>query len=165
VLSSADLQYISEQFVPLAELTSDIEEVRGRIAMGELPAFPYPGHEFVPLDYFKLPLGAAFAKRYEGDGLAGHLDGLMRGVYFVCLRDATPENIVRKEQLVTSVRALLAEPAPGDSVWCDALRAQVDELDELERPFSPDYDRRRFGRPPTRDELIAAPRRLYPAAF
>jgi len=36
------------------------------------------------------------------------------------------------------------------------------ELDKLERPFSPHYDRERFGRPPTRDELIEAPRRLYP---
>jgi hypothetical protein len=164
-LTPADLRYLDEQFVPVAELTGDVEEVRSRIAGGELPAFPYPGHELVPADYFDLPLGAAFAGRYDGDDLAGDLEGLMSGIYFVCLREATPENIVRKELLVVSLRALLAEPDPVDAVWCETVRAQVGELDELERPFSPDYDRQRFGRPPTRDELITAPQRLFPSLF
>jgi Family of unknown function (DUF6058) len=165
MLSGADLRYLSEQFVPLADLCDDVEDARRRIASGDLPALPYPGLEFVPADYFELPLGDSFAERYRGDDLADDLDGLMSGMYFVCLREATPENIVRKDRLVTSVRALLAEPRPDNSTWCAALRSQVDELDELERPFSPDYDRQRFGRPTTRDELIAEPRRRYPDAF
>jgi hypothetical protein len=164
-LTPADLRYLNEQFVPLTELTADVDEVRSRILAGELPAFPYPGHELLPADYFGVPIGTAFAERYDGDDLAGDLEGLMNGIYFVCLRRATPENIVRKEWLVSSIRALLDAPDPANAVWCSDLRAQVDELDELERPFSPDYDRQRFGRPPTRDELITAPRRLFPSLF
>jgi hypothetical protein len=45
------------------------------------------------------------------------------------------------------------------------LRAEVEELDALDRPFSPHYDRRRLGRAPTRDELIAAPRAAFPDVF
>ena len=124
MLSGADLLYLSEQFVPLADLCDDIEDVRRRIASGDLPALPYPGQEFVPADYFELPLGDSFAERYRGDDLADDLDGLMSGMYFVCLREATPENIVRKDRLVTSVRALLAEPHPDNSTWCAALRSK-----------------------------------------
>jgi hypothetical protein len=57
---------------------------------------------------------------------------------------------------------LLAELRPGLAAWCADLRSAVDELDVLERPFSPDYDRRRFGVPPTRDELIDGARRRFP---
>jgi hypothetical protein len=38
----------------------------------------------------------------------------------------------------------------------------VDELDSLERPFSPVYDRVRFGRPPTRDTHICDVRKTFP---
>jgi hypothetical protein len=41
----------------------------------------------------------------------------------------------------------------------------VSALDELERDFAPDYDRRRFDRPPTRDLLVAAPRERFPEVF
>jgi hypothetical protein len=57
---------------------------------------------------------------------------------------------------------LLAEPRPGLAAWCADLRSAVDELDVLEQPFSPDYDRRRFGVPPTQDELIDGARRRFP---
>src|SRR5919198_275047 len=47
--------------------------------------------------------------------------------------------------------------------WREALREQVDELDELEREFSPDYDRsEQLDRPPTRDLIIRAARERYP---
>jgi DNA-binding transcriptional ArsR family regulator len=42
------------------------------------------------------------------------------------------------------------------------LRRDVDELDALERQFSPDYDRQRFERPPSRDLLIKTAHERYP---
>jgi hypothetical protein len=39
-------------------------------------------------------------------------------------------------------------------------------LEALERNFAPDYDRGgRFGRPPTRDLFVTAPRERHPEAF
>jgi Family of unknown function (DUF6058) len=169
MLTDADIAYVEREFVPLDRLCTaagrDLAETRARIAARELPAPPYPGLEYVPADYFELPDAAAFVSEYTGrdpeDNLAAYLDG----TYFVCLRQPTPEVIVRKGELVDELRELIAEPRESDAAWREALRARVDELDGLERPFSPDYDRVRFERPPTRDELIADPRRRWPQAF
>jgi hypothetical protein len=50
--------------------------------------------------------------------------------------------------------------------WRRQLRREVWELGTLERDFAPDYDRTgRFGRPPTRDMLIAAARERHPEVF
>jgi hypothetical protein len=56
---------------------------------------------------------------------------------------------------------------PADPEWRERLRTEVDELAELEREFSPDYDRseERFGRKPTRDLIVAAARERYPDVF
>ena len=55
---------------------------------------------------------------------------------------------------------------PDDDSWRQTLRAHVDELDSLERDFSPDYDRsERFDELPSRDRLIAAARERYPEVF
>jgi hypothetical protein len=141
MLTGADLDYIKAEFVPLEELCAaaghDPDVIRGDIAARRRPGFPYPGVEYLPANYFELPDAASFP---FPDDIESYLDG----TYFVCVRQATPANIARKEDLVTEIRARLAE-----------LRPLVAELDELERPFSPDYDRTRFGVPPTRDELIA----------
>lgn len=131
-----------------------------------------------PLDYFRLvdeaggeeSLHAEFSRRLAAAGspetLAEDWAGYLDGLYGVCLRDVTPETMVRKEHLVRSVGDLLARPRPEDGDWRRQLREQVDELDALERPFSPDYDRSgRFPQPPTRDRLIETPRRLYPEVF
>lgn len=165
MLTDADLRYVREEFVPLAELTSELELVRARVAARELPAPPYPGVECIPADYFELPLGDAFLSRLGTDRGAEDLAAFMDGTYFVCLRRATPENIRRKSELVDDLRVLLAEPRPADDAWRPRLRVEVDELDELERPFSPDYDRTRFGCPPTRDELIVAARTRFADLF
>lgn len=169
VLTDADRRYVREQFVPLEELCAeggrDISDVRRRIASRELPAAPYPGLEYLPAGYFELPDAEEFRRTFRGPDLEGELSAYLDGTYFVCLREATVDNILRKEALVTQVRALLAEPRPAVAGWCSQLRAAVDELDLLERPFSPDFDRRRFGRPPTRDELIDGARRRFPQVW
>jgi hypothetical protein len=76
----------------------------------------------------------------------------------------TPENIARKSALVAEIDRLLAAPRPEDADWSSDLRASVDELDELERPFAPDYDRARWG-PSSRDRCITAARERYPEVF
>ena len=148
MLSDADLEYVRREFVPLADLCRtngrDLDEVRAAIAARRLPGFPYPGQEYVPANYFELPDAEEFLRTFDGPDAEAELEAYLDGTYFVCVRNATVENIARKEQLVTEIRRLLNE-----------LKPLVDELDALERPFSPDYDRQRFGVPPTRDELIA----------
>ena len=78
----------------------------------------------------------------------------LTGIYGVCLRRVTPENIARKTALIRDIDAQLANPQPSSRVWKERLHALVDELDALEMPFSPVYDRERFGRLPTRDTYI-----------
>ena len=159
MLTDADRAYVEEQFVPLEALCAstgrDVHDVRAAIAARRLPAPPYPGLEYVPANYFDLPDADEFRRTFDGPDADAELASYLDGTYFVCVRDATVANIQRKEELVTLVRSLLDVPRPE-------LRAAVDELDALERPFSPDYDRRRFGKPVTRDELIAGTRERYP---
>jgi hypothetical protein len=132
----------------------------------------------VPADYFVLVdevggperLREEFERRHREAGgppaeLEADWDGYIDGVYGVCLRSVSPESIVRKAQLVVSVGLLLEHAWPDDARWQERLAREVEELDALEREFSPDYDRRRFGRPPTRDALIAAARGHYPDLF
>ena len=147
MLSDADHAYVREQFVPLADVCAragrGLDEVRADIAARRRPSPPYPGLEYVPANYLDLPDAEEFRRTFDGPDAEAELESYLDGTYFVCVKDATVANIRRKEELVTAIRALLVE-----------LRAAVAELDELERPFSPDYDRQRFGKPPTRDELI-----------
>lgn len=90
----------------------------------------------------------------------------LNGTYGICLRAVTPENIVRKSALVSSLSELLILPRPRNADWQRLLREQVDELDALEREFAADYDRNdERERPPTRDLLINAARELYPDLF
>lgn len=169
MLTDRDLDYVRGEFVPLDDLCRtagrDLDEVRRLISTRALPAPPYPGVEAVPGDYFDLPDAAGFTAVYDGDDRDENLSAYLDGTYFVCLRHASPANIVRKGMLVDELRGLLAEPRPDDTAWAARLRSAVDELDALERPFSPDYDRTRFGRPPTRDELVAGPRQRWPELF
>jgi hypothetical protein len=132
----------------------------------------------VPEDYFDFAdeaggthrLRQEFERRHRAAGgaaveLEDDWDGYIDGVYGVCLRQVSPETIVRKGQLLASLGRLVAEAAPEDRAWRERLCQEVDELDQLEREFSPDYDRKRFGAPPSRDRLIAAPRERYPEVF
>jgi hypothetical protein len=130
-------------------------------------------------DYFRLLDEAGgperprshFSERYLVAGgspeeLESEWNGYVSGTYGVCLREVVPEKIVRKSALVDSLTDLLGAERPDDEAWRRELRRQVDELDELERAFSPDYDRGdRFDQPPSRDRLIVYARERYPELF
>lgn len=166
MFTEADREYLGAEFVALDELCSavgqDINEVRVAIADRRLPSPPYEGVEFVPANYFDLPDAEQFRRAFIGHDPESELGWYLDGTYFVCLRDATVANVVRKGQLVDEIRGMLRGPVLGDPAWRERLHVLVDELDVLERPFSPDFDRKHYGRPPTRDELIEAPRRHFP---
>jgi Family of unknown function (DUF6058) len=180
-LTVADIDYIRSNYVPLEEACAERREtpdrVRALIDAGRLPDPSYwlpDGTAMVPADYFRLLDDAGsladtrthFSRRFlAAGGNPAELDeewrGYLSGLYGVCLREVTPETIVRKTALVDSLTRLLDEPRPDDGRWRRTLREQVDELDALERDFSPDYDRARFDVPPTRDRLIVAAREQY----
>ncbi len=183
-LTPADVAYIRENFVPLDELCAargqSVDRVRALIAAGSLPAESYAledGTEMVPAEYFELvdeaggerALRGLFARSYvavagDDDEVGSEWEGYLSGAYGVCLKHVTPENIARKSALVAEIEGLLAAPLPENADWRASLRPSVDELDELERPFSPDYDRARWG-PSSRDRCITAARERYPEVF
>jgi Family of unknown function (DUF6058) len=190
ILSAADRTYVEANYVTLDTLCSGraqrIEEVEALIRERRLPAPSYvleDGTGMFPADYFDLvdeaggvdELRVHFAGRHRvaaiGEGVGAQAceqdwEAYLDGTYGVCLRRVTPETIVRKSSLVSSLCELLVLARPLDSEWRSALRTQVDELDGLEREFAPDYDRRgRFGRLPTRDLLIGAARERFPDIF
>jgi hypothetical protein len=188
--SDADLAYIGATYLTLAELCAERaetpEQVQQLIEQGLLPRPSYvldEGTCMFPADYFRLvdaaggpeALRAHFASRHRAASLAegtnpGELerdwDAYLNGTYGVCLRDVTPENIVHKTFLIASLSQLLVLPSPRSPDWRAALRAQVEELDALEREFAPDYDRSDDQeRPPTRDLLVEAAHKRYPKVF
>ena len=139
--------------------------------------------ERVPPDYFALcdeaggvdALPASFAARYAAAARAAGLPagpevvarewaGYLSGEYGACLRRVSPEAMVRKARLMAAVADAVASPRPDDADWRARLRADVDALDALLRPFAP-YDRVRFGGPVSRDRLVTAPRRRFPEVF
>jgi hypothetical protein len=184
--TAADLDYLRVNYLTLeqvcAERPESPEEIRPLIAQGRLPKPSYvldDGTGMFPADYFRFvdeaggpeSLRARFAERLEAAGgrdeLALHWESYMDGIYGVCLWDVTPETITRKAKLVSSISELLMLARPAEADWRQRLRDEVDELDALERQFTPDYDRdeARFGRKPTRDLLIDAARERYPEVF
>jgi Family of unknown function (DUF6058) len=188
-LTDADIDYLRDRYVTLDELCADRsetpEQVKRLIEQQLLPQPSYvldDGTGFFPRDYFRLAdeaggpneLRSTFAARYRAareaeqaeDGLEQVWETYLEGVWGICLRDVTPETIVRKNALVSSLSELLMLARPSSPEWRRALRAQVEELDALEREFSPDYDRGDVQeRLPTRDLLITAARERYPDVF
>jgi hypothetical protein len=184
--TAADLDYIHANYRTLEEIcagrTETPDEVRALIEQGRLPRPSYvldDGTGMFPADYFRFvdeagepdALQERFAERLTeaggGEELALHWKTYMDGIYGVCLWDVTPETIARKAKLVSSISELLMLARPAEADWRQRLREEVDELDRLERQFTPDYDRDevRFGRKPTRDLLINAARERYPDVF
>jgi hypothetical protein len=182
--TDADLAYFSANYLTLEELCADRAEspgdVRRLIAQRKLPAPSYvlpDGTGMFPADYFRLVdeaggpdgLREQFAARHRaanGKDLDQDWAFYLDGIWGVCLREVVPETIVRKNTLVSSLCELLVLARRREPDWQQALREQVEELDELERPFSPDFDRSdQMDRPPTRDLIINAARERYPEVF
>jgi hypothetical protein len=187
--SEADLAYLSSEFRTLEEICAGRaetpDEVRRLIAERRLPQPPYvldDGTELVPPDYFALADAAGsldgvrdeFERRYrtglERYGLSFDLDlferhweGYLDGTPAICMRDVTPETVIRKRLLIDEIERLTGDPRPDDADWQSSLRHAVDELDGLEKPFAPDYDRARFV--PTRDTYVRDVREAYPQAW
>lgn len=157
-----DIAYIEEHFICL--------ESRPPHA----PASSYvlaDGTEFYPRNYFEQEFDetrfkARLCAEMRVQGITS-LDvdetwlAYMEGVYGVCLRSATPENIVRKNALLERIESLTSAPRQEDPSWLADIKNAVDALDALELPFSPHYDRVRFGRAPTRDSHIRDVRRRF----
>jgi len=183
-LTQADIAYVSANYRTLEELcegrAESPPEVRELIAAQRLPQPSYvlpDGAGMFPADYFRLLDEAGGVDRLPEHFAARHLAAngkdpeqdwqmYLDGTWGICLRDVTPETIVRKNTLVSSLCELLVLARPRYEDWRQALREQVEELDELERQFSPDFDRsEEMDRLPTRDLIIAAARERYPEVF
>jgi hypothetical protein len=189
-LTQADVAYLTANYVTLEELcaerTETPEEVEALIRARRLPQPSYvlgDGTGMFPADYFRLVDEAGGVEALEGHFAARHREATfardaaakelerdwqwyLDGIWGICLYDVTPETIVRKNTLVWSLCELLLLPRPGSAEWRESLRKQVEELDELEREFAPDWDRGPAEeRPPTRDLLIRAARERYPELF
>jgi uncharacterized protein DUF6058 len=177
-MTEADVAYIQANYLSLEQACAGRAEtpddVRRLIADNKLPKPSYvlpDGTEMVPDDYFALADAGReeFARRFvDAGGEATAVDEewqyYLSGDYGVCLKEQTPENIARKEQLVNLIDRLLDAPRPADPDWREQLRRSVDELDMIERPFAPNYDRARWG-PSSRDRCITGARERFPDVF
>jgi hypothetical protein len=186
--TEADLAYLSANYRTLEELcegrAESPENVRTLIDERKLPQPSYvlpDGTGMFPADYFRLvdEAGGAdnlrehFAERHRAASRGQRVERVeqdwemyLDGTWGICLWEVVPETIVRKNVLVSSLCELLVLARPGEPDWRRALREQVDELDDLERQFAPDYDRSdAVDRPPTRDPIIAVARQRHPEVF
>ena len=183
-LTEADVTYICANYRTLADLCEgrpeSADDAQKLIDERRLPQPSYvlpDGTGMFPADYFRLVdeaggadgLREQFAARHraaDGRDLDQDWEMYLNGIWGICLRDVTPETIVRKNTLVSSLCELLVLARTREPDWQRALREQVEELDELEREFSPDYDRSdQLDRPPTRDLIVNAARARYPEVF
>jgi Family of unknown function (DUF6058) len=184
--TDADVAYLRSTFATLDDICAGRPEtpaeVRALIAERRLPRPSYvleDGTEFVPRDYFALADAAGgvdglrdeYERRYRATlrrhGLSFDADLFERrweqyldGISGMCMREVTPETIIRKRMLIDAIEGFLADPRTEDDRWAAGLRSNVDELDSIEKEFAPDYDRAQFV--PTRDTYIRDVRARYP---
>lgn len=169
-MTADDDAYVDKHFVTLDALCArrgaDPDAVRGDMLAGRLPLPSYlrsDGTEMVPPDLFALADAAGGIEVLPGWFRAHWADreradaewaDYLRG-HYVCLRDVAPAAMRRKDDIVAELKSRLAAPRPDLPEWLADVRRLVDELDELELPFT-DYDRLRFGGPVSRDIYIDA---------
>ncbi|MPZ80397.1 MAG: hypothetical protein GEV28_08390 [Actinophytocola sp.] len=186
-LSESDIRYVLAEYRTLGQLcegrAQSVAEVQALISGGRLPQATYvlpSGEARFPPDYFALvdeaggvdALPARFRARYlaaSATSPSADADadedwaGYLTGQFGVCLRSVTPESMAEKNRLIRRIEALVETPAGGDVAWREQLRATVDALDEIERPFT-DFDRQRWA-DTSRGRHIDRMRERYPAAF
>jgi len=175
-MTAEDDSYVTEWYIPLEALAQragvDASELRRLMLANRLPLPSYirsDGAQMVARDLLELPRRAGgyeqlpewFGQQFEsGRDAIREWDGYLRG-HYVCLRDVLPETMQRKDQLVKAITATIAKPEPQNDDWLESLHRLVDELDNLEPPFTA-YDRLRFGGPISRDTCIDAVRARFP---
>jgi hypothetical protein len=172
-MTAADDEYVDQYFVSLDRIPADPDWVRAEMLAGRLPLPSYLRSdevEMVPADLLGLAeqaggtreLRAWFAKQPwpSAEAATEEWQAYLSGQY-VCLRSVTPQNILRKGELVDGITGALKDPQPGSRAWRVRLHALVDELDALEPPFAP-YDRLRFDGPVSRNTCIDKVRTNYP---
>jgi hypothetical protein len=184
VIDSRDEAYVRTWFVDL-ELLARVHRWRSADLLRAIDERRVPGPSYiladgtrmVPGDYFALvgppeeleSLRERFETRLIAAAGAEHLTdeeredswaGYISGGFGVCLKDVSPESIVAKGRFITAIEQLLAAPREDDTEWVENLRAAVDRLDALEKPFAL-FDRDYYGGPVTRDRYVTAVRDRY----
>lgn len=175
-MTPEDDTYVDQWYIPLEALAQqagiDASDLRRLMLANRLPLPSYirsDGTQMVARDLLELPRRAGgyeqlpewFGQQFEsGSDAIREWDGYLRGQY-VCLRDVLPETIQRKDKLVKAITEAIAAPEPQNEEWLESLHRLVDELDQLEPPFT-GYDRLRFGGPISRDTCINQVRAHFP---
>jgi hypothetical protein len=175
-MTAEDDAYASKWYVELEALAEKASipasKLRRLMLANRLPLPSYirsDGIQMVARDLLELPRRAGgyeqlpewFGQQFQsGRDAIREWDGYLRGQY-VCLLDVLPETIQRKDELVKAITTALSRPEPENDDWLESLHRAVDELDELEPPFTA-YDRLRFGGPISRDTCINAVRARFP---
>jgi hypothetical protein len=161
-MTPADDDYVRRLFVPLPGGREVVELIEAR----RLPLPSYllsDGTPMVHPGYLDNLTAAGGPEQIESWFLAhwpaddqataaAEWESYLSGQY-VCLYDVTPATIQAKTRLIDLIQDLVAQLDTGEEV-AERLRSAVDELDALEPPFAPHYDRLRFGGPSSRDVWI-----------
>jgi hypothetical protein len=169
-MTDADDEYVRALFVPLADEGDVLDLIAGR----RLPLPSYLLSDGTPMVHpgFLDNLHAAGGPDRIEDWFLAHWpateqstaaeewDAYLSGQYS-CLYEVTPQTIQTKTRLIEQIKTLVARVESGDEDARPSLGATVDELDALEPPFAPDYDRLRFGGPLSRDVWIDQVRERY----
>lgn len=185
-----DLRLIERDFRTLEQLCSGRDlapaQVETMIDSGDLPqpAYVLPdGRRMFPQDYFQLydetagadSLEESFRRRFCEAAERAGLDftkawnpdtewtDYIDGTYWICLYNATPENIIEKERRIRTIVQAMDQPDADSERWRQRLRSAVRSLDSIERPFT-DFDRARWDYT-SRERYISAPMTRYPAVF
>src|SRR5579863_3104292 len=122
-----DVAYVQTNFMPL-------DPAARRLGYPGPAYVLEDGTWYVPHDYFEQEVDPErFRERYLREAQALDLpdtpaeaqeawDAFLTGIYSVCLREATPENIARKAAFIRDIEALSANPQPDQAHWTQALR-------------------------------------------
>lgn len=169
-MTAADDEYARRLFVPL--VADGPYSLAGICLMIHQRQLPVPSYA---LSDGTLMVHPGYVDNLRAAGGPRHVEGWFRGHWptgeqdmaaeewesylsgqYVCLHRVTPETIQAKTRLIEQIRdlAALVDAGRHDDGALDELRQTVDELDALEPPFAPDYDRLRFGGPSSREVWI-----------